>query len=449
MPTPSVSVAGLDEDVITMGATAAITALDQAHIAGQDVACVIVATSSSPYVVKSAAAVVADYIGAGESTTVIDVGSGPQAGMLALLTALQGTSNDGPTVVVAADACSGLPSDLADVTFGAGATAFVVGSAAVARLIRRASRYSSTSNVWQASGQRFMQRYDDDRFERTVGHAAQLRDAVARLVADGPTPDWYALTLSGATEPTTLLPRPVDGSSSGRIAGRDEFQRTGDTGCANALTNLRLALDAAAPGETIAAVGYGAGAGTVAALFEKTGPAVASDETRPVDAPPVELSYVQFAKHRGHLALPSMPSAGAPFAASPAWERGKHFSVGLRGLRCRDCRSLNFPERHYCLDCRGQRFDDVPLPRTGTIVTFNLQHIVPIGPEEAPLAVCTVLLDGEPPDRYGGKVAALLTDGDLERVQVGMAVELVPRRGDVDDGLVKYGWKFRPIRGVG
>ena len=78
-------------------------------------------------------------------------------------------------------------------------------------------------------------------------------------------------------------------------------------------------------------------------------------------------------------------------------------------------------------------------------MTYNLQHILPIGPEEAPLAVCTVLLDGEPLDRYGGKVAALLTDGDLAAVEVGMAVELVPRRGDVDEGLVKYGWKFRPI----
>ena len=87
----------------------------------------------------------------------------------------------------------------------------------------------------------------------------------------------------------------------------------------------------------------------------------------------------------------------------------------------------------------------MPLPRRGRVVTYNLQHILPIGPEEAPLPVCTVLLDGEEADRYGGKVAALLADADLDSVEVGMEVELVPRRGDNDNGLVKYGWKFRPV----
>ena len=45
-------------------------------------------------------------------------------------------------------------------------------------------------------------------------------------------------------------------------------------------------------------------------------------------------------------------------------------------------------------------------------------------------------------------MAALLTDADLDAVEVGMDVELVPRRGDVDNGLVKYGWKFRPVDGA-
>ena len=76
-----------------------------------------------------------------------------------------------------------------------------------------------------------------------------------------------------------------------------------------------------------------------------------------------------------------------------------------------------------------------------------MQHILAIGPEEAPLPVCTAVLAGEPADRYGGKVAALITDADLESVAVGTEVELVPRRGDIDYGLVQYGWKFRPVNG--
>jgi hydroxymethylglutaryl-CoA synthase len=82
------------------------------------------------------------------------------------------------------------------------------------------------------------------------------------------------------------------------------------------------------------------------------------------------------------------------------------------------------------------------------VVTFNLQHVVGIAPEEAPVAICTALVDGEPPDRYGGKLAALVTDADVSQISIGTPVELVPRRGDVEEGLVKYGWKFR-LREVG
>jgi len=78
-------------------------------------------------------------------------------------------------------------------------------------------------------------------------------------------------------------------------------------------------------------------------------------------------------------------------------------------------------------------------------VTYNLQYVVGIGPEEAPLPICTALLENEPAGRYGGKVAALVTDASVDAVKVGTKVELVPRRGDVEDGLVKYGWKFRPL----
>jgi hydroxymethylglutaryl-CoA synthase len=197
----------------------------------------------------------------------------------------------------------------------------------------------------------------------------------------------------------------------------------------------------------VLAQSFGSGAGTVTALIRI---GAASDRPSAValaaDRPTVELSYVQYAKSRGVLAIAEMPAAGPPFAASPSWERSKAATVGLVGTRCRSCGSLNFPRRAYCLDCRGQLLDAVPLPRTATVLTYNLQHIVAISPEEAPQPICTALLDGEKPGRYGGKVAALITDAGLDDVRVGMPVELVPRRGDVDDGLVKYGWKFRPLR---
>jgi hydroxymethylglutaryl-CoA synthase len=442
------SVPSLDEDPLTMGAHAALSALEAAGVDGSQLSGVFLATASSPYVVKSGAAIVADYVSASPSACLLDVGTGSHAGLLALVAALRDRDlvERGPILVVGADAVFGPANDPSDLGFGAAAAAFVVASEGFAALTAFDHAYSSYASVWQSVGDRHLQRYDDDRFERTAGYGPQMTASLRRFVEKlDASPDWYALSLPPGGKGDAVLAA-VDGSAD-RLAGADLVARLGDTGCANALLSLAAALERARPGETIAAQAYGSGAGTVSALI-----AVESENRRGAqagvaDEDRIELSYVQYAKHRGLLPMTEIPSFGSPYAASPAWERSKHASVALRGGRCRACGSLNFPPRSYCLDCRGESFDAVALPRRGSVLTFNLQYVVGIGPEEAPLPICTALLEGEEAGRYGGKVAALVTDADPETIAVGTPVELIPRRGDVEDGLVKYGWKFRPRGG--
>ena len=64
------------------------------------------------------------------------------------------------------------------------------------------------------------------------------------------------------------------------------------------------------------------------------------------------------------------------------------------------------------------------------------------------MPITTAVIDGEPEDRYGGKIAALVTEIDPADMKIGLALELIPRRGDVEDGLIQYGWKFRPRKGA-
>jgi len=443
------SVPSLDEDAITMAVEAAQRALERAAVGGDELSGIFLATASSPYIVKSGAAIVADYLSARRSVRVVDIGAGSHAGLQALLTALgaRALAEQGPILVVGTDVLFGEPGDAGDFVLGAGAAAFVVGTEGFAALEAVEHRYSSYSNVWQAVGERHLRRYDDDRFDRAAGHPAQmaasLRDFVAGLERD---PRWYALQLSGSGDARLAQ---AAGAEPEQLLGRDLVQSVGDAGCANVLLGLVLALDAAAVDETIVAQAYGAGAGTVSAALR-----VVSDD-RPAGpqgdlagGDRVELSYVQYAKHRGLLALPGGPSFGAPFAASPAQERAKGGTIGLHAGRCTSCGSLNFPRRAYCLDCRGQEFEPTPLPRRGSVATFNLQYVVGIGPEEAPLPIATAVLDGEPAGRYGGKVAALICDVDPEDVRIGMPVALVARRGDVENGMVEYGWKLRPTAEV-
>ena len=442
MAVSSRSVPALDEDAITMGAEAGLAALERAGIRGDDLAGVVFATESSPYVVKSAAAVVADYVNARGSVCVLDMGAGAQAGLLALVNALRDRelAERGAILVIAADAVFGEANDASDLGYGAAAAAFVVAAEGFATLQDFACAYSSYSNVWQAPGDDHLRRYDDERFDRASGYAAQMLAGVRQFVARlDRAPDWYALQLSGTADAA----RVASVADAGRVVGRDTVARIGDAGCANVLLALAQGLEKASPGDTILAQAYGAG--TVTALFRLDADAPHAAANVSEDGDPVELSYVQYAKHRGLIPLAALPDMGAPFAASPAWERDKRPSIGLHGGRCTACGSLNFPPRAYCLDCRGEEFEDVQLPRLGEVVTYNVQYVVGIGPEEAPLPICTALLEDEEPGRYGGKVAALIADAELDSLRVGMKVRLVPRRGDVERGLVKYGWKFRPL----
>lgn len=438
MPGRARAVPSLDEDALTMAAQAGLDALEAAGIRGEELSGVFLATTSSPYVVKSGAAVVADYMGAPREAAVVDFGSGAHAGLSALLSVLRDDelAQRGPVLVIGADAVFGPANDASDLGFGAAATAFVVGREGFATLEAFDYGYCSYSSTWQTTAEDHLHRYDDDRFERTVGYGSQMADSLDRFVSRlEATPDWFALSLPPNGKGETA------GAPAERVVGTELVQQVGDSGCANALLNLALALGRAHPGETIAAQAYGSGAGTVSGLI-----AVQSPWSPPAAAAPerVELSYVQYAKHRGLIPLAKLPSFGAPYAASPGWERSKSASVGLHAGRCTNCGSLNFPPRAYCLDCRGQEFEQVALPRKASVLTFNLQYVVGIGPEEAPLPICTALVDGEEAGRYGGKVAALVTDADPKQISIGTPVELIPRRGDVEEGLVKYGWKFRP-----
>ena len=165
-----------------MGAHAALDALERAGLVGSDLGAIVFATASSPYVLKSAAAVVADYVGAPASAWVTDLGTGTHAGVLALVQALRqaATTELDPILVVAADAPTGEPSDVSDLAFGAGAVAFVVGRGGRVVLEDASFHYSSYSNVWQAAGQRCVQRYDDERFDRFAGGPAQAEDGTGR-----------------------------------------------------------------------------------------------------------------------------------------------------------------------------------------------------------------------------------------------------------------------------
>jgi len=114
----------------------------------------------------------------------------------------------------------------------------------------------------------------------------------------------------------------------------------------------------------------------------------------------------------------------------------------LVGEECDHCRSKIFPPRDICPDCGQAAKAHYAFSGKGEVYSFTVVHDPPTGYEDqAPYAIALVKLE------EGPLVTAQLTDVDSAQVAIGMPVEMVTRklRAEGEEGVIHYGYKFRPI----
>jgi len=114
----------------------------------------------------------------------------------------------------------------------------------------------------------------------------------------------------------------------------------------------------------------------------------------------------------------------------------------LVGEICPKCSGKIFPPRDVCPYCADQESQPTfQFSGRGEVFSHTTVHNAPEGyQEQAPYTVALVKLE------EGPLVTAQLTDVNNDEVQIGMPVEMVTRkiRTQGDEGLVIYGYKFRP-----
>lgn len=123
----------------------------------------------------------------------------------------------------------------------------------------------------------------------------------------------------------------------------------------------------------------------------------------------------------------------------PSYYRLEGPYLRLEGQRCDACGKVQFPPRVTCRACRSQKLVAHEVPREGVVASFSEIASPPAG-FSSPLIAALVTLDG------GIMLACQLTDTDLDRVQIGMRVEMVTRliSETGPEGCLVYGYKFRP-----
>lgn len=107
-----------------------------------------------------------------------------------------------------------------------------------------------------------------------------------------------------------------------------------------------------------------------------------------------------------------------------------------------ECQEKIFPPRDICPDCGHEAHEEFQFSGKGSVYSFTTVMNPPAGFEEnAPYTVAIINLD------EGPLLTAQLTDLGDTPVEIGMPVEMVTRKlkSEGDQGMLIYGYKFRPI----
>src|SRR5213594_4778422 len=430
------SVAGLDEDPLTMAVDAVLACLDDADPAGFDA--LYFASTSSPYLEKQVASVVATATDLPRTTAVADFGGSVRAGVAALRAALDGVraGSLGAALVAAADTRLAEPESELEPLLGDGAASVAVGSeGVVAELVAAASVAEEFTYVWRTDEQRTL-RVSETRFGTTHGYVRDMAEVIGAALRKAELPPARVARLAlGAPEPRAA-------AEAARRAGFDPARQleasllseVGLLGTAEPLALLARSLETAAPGDFLVVAAYGEGADALVVRATDRLPAarprpLADRLARGLALP----SYERYLRARG--VLPHEPM-GEPVTAMIEWKELRQ-DVRLYGSRCEACGLVQYPQARICIGCQARdRMQEHKLGKRGSVFTFTLDNLAPVPEHPMPMAV--IDLDG------GGRLYLQVTDAAEGDVKVGAPVELTFRRLHEAGGNRNYFWKARP-----
>jgi uncharacterized OB-fold protein len=136
------------------------------------------------------------------------------------------------------------------------------------------------------------------------------------------------------------------------------------------------------------------------------------------------------------------------YVSIPTYSRTIPQRYALIGARCKSCGAINLPQGANCLKC-GTSLEPEPvkLSGKGKIYSFTIISRGGSPPEfstqqtfAGSYAVAVVELD------EGPKIVAQMTDCRPEQLKIGLPVDSTFRRIYEDEGMIRYGVKFRPTR---
>lgn len=434
-----------DEDAITMGYEAARRALDAADTAGTDIRTLAFATTTPPMAESEITVHLSELFDLPDSADLQLYTGSTRVGLQALADTLSTGIQSVPALVVAADCPRGTPDDEIGQAAGAGAAAFVIDGDAPAQFQDhttyaesfQGTRFRTTGNERTESLN--ITTFDREAFTTTIAAAVGQLDS-----------DVSSLDAAAIQAPDGALPY-----RAGKAAGIDSslvkdvatVHELGDTGAASVPLSLARAL--ATNNDTVLAAAFGSGAVAEVAVFEQSG-----GESVPVSLSldgETDVSYTEYLRQRGELTSGS-PEGGGAYVSVPAWKRSLAQRYRLEAGRCPHCDALNFPPTGACSSCHDLiEYNPVQLKPTGTVEAMTVISQGGAPPEfveqqarTGDYTAAVVAIDG--PDGDAASISAQVVGAESRAVDIGDRVEFTFRRIYVQEEVIRYGMKFRPLQ---
>lgn len=429
-----------DEDAITMAVEAARDALGASDVGA--IKALRLASTNLPYADLQNATIVGRAIAAAPSIATSDIAGSQRAGTSALLQALKGCET---ALVIGADHPFGKPASAQELSFGAGAAAFVVGSDnVIARLLGSATVSSAFVDHFRASDAETDYTWEE-RWVRDEGYGKIAPAAVKAALADA------GLTIGDIQH--FVMPSYLRGSAvavakalrfEGKIAdGLDDG--VGYSGAAHALLMLAATLETAQPGDRILVVGFGQGADVL--IFEATDAIAAARPARGVsvaiaDAVPTD-SYLRMLSFYGGLdaewGMRAEKSAKTPLTEQyRSAGQLESFNAG----QCGSCQTVQFPQLQYCVKCHApsEQFAQVSLRDEPCTVLTSTADWLSYHPAP-PLYVGFVQFAN------GARMLMEMVDIGKGGIDTGTPLRMVYRIKEKDRvrGYNRYFWKSTPL----
>ncbi|NJM07646.1 hydroxymethylglutaryl-CoA synthase [Candidatus Gracilibacteria bacterium] len=311
VPVEAKSVAGPDEDTITMAIEAARNAMQRAAIQAEQLGAVWVGSESHPYSVKPSGTIVAEALGATPWVSAADWEFACKAGSEAL-TAGMGLVGSGMAeyvLAIGADTAQGRPGDALEYTASAGAAALLIGPAedALATIEATVSYVTDTPDFFRRADRPYP--VHGNRFTGEPAYFHQIQQASTRLLSElGRSAENY--TYAVFHQPNAKFPQVAAkrlGFSDTQIAPGLLAPHIGNTYSGAALMGLCATLDVAQPGDTIFLCSYGSGAGSDAYSLVVTEQLSERRARAALTAAYLQrttfIDYAVYAKWRGKLVL--------------------------------------------------------------------------------------------------------------------------------------------------